>query len=71
MTNSISVCVGSRAEKLLFQALDSSTPKIQEQEELGWPYFILLDAGMSHILIEDLLGFSFLSRYTNFIKLFF
>lgn len=54
----------------LFQALDSPTPKIQEQEKLGWPYFLLLGAGISHMLIEGLWGFPFISRHTDSIKLF-
>lgn len=70
MTISISVCVGFRAEELLSQALDSSTPKIQEQEEPRWPYFLLLETGMSHILTEDLLGFSYISRRNDSVKLF-
>lgn len=60
-----SVWAPEQKNYFFFQALDSPTPKIQEQEELGWPYFLLLGAGVSHILIEVLLGFSFISRHPD------
>lgn len=42
---------GLQSIKLTFSGFRSPTPKIQEQEEPGWIYFLLLRMGVSHTLI--------------------